>query len=60
MQGRHTKSKARVTAYERMVEEAESTRSRDRFMSGAIVIPPAPRLGEDAARGASLPTLRLV
>lgn len=50
LQGRHTKSKARVTAYERMVEEAETARSRDRFMSGAIVIPPAPRLGEAALR----------
>lgn len=46
VQGRQSKSKARVSAYEKLVTASEESRSRDKFQSGAIVIPPAPRLGE--------------
>lgn len=39
--GRHAKSKARITAYERMAEEQEQGRNEDI----EIFIPPGPRLG---------------
>ena len=44
--GRQAKSKARVAAYEALVASAERGRTAERFLSGAIIIPPAPRLGE--------------
>lgn len=47
MQGRQAKSKARVARYEEMAATADEDRKKERFLSGAIVIPPAPRLGEN-------------
>lgn len=44
--GRQAKSKARVARYEEMAAAADEDRKKERFLSGAIVIPPAPRLGE--------------
>jgi ATPase subunit of ABC transporter with duplicated ATPase domains len=54
--GRQAKSKARVAAYEERAAEAERGRAADRFVSGAILIPPAPRLGDAVLdlRGVSL------
>ena len=46
LQGRQAKSKARVAAFDKMVAEREAARSSERFLSGQIVIPPGPRLGE--------------
>lgn len=46
VQGRQAKSKARVSAYEEMAAAIEDAKAKDRFLSGAIVIPPGPRLGE--------------
>jgi len=40
--GRHAKSKARITAYEKML--TEQTEKRDEDME--IYIPPGPRLGD--------------
>jgi sulfate-transporting ATPase len=42
---RHAKSKARLSRYEEMRQEAESERGRDPAME--IVIPPGPRLGDE-------------
>jgi ATP-binding cassette ChvD family protein len=44
--GRQSKSKARVAAYEKMVAVDAENRSKSKFLSGQIVIPPAPRLGD--------------
>lgn len=44
--GRQAKSKSRVAAYEAMATAADEGRRKEKFLSGAIVIPPAPRLGE--------------
>ena len=44
--GRHAKSKARVSAYEGMVKQRAEEAAKDKFMSGSIVVPPAPRLGD--------------
>ena len=43
---RQSKSKSRVAAYADAVAKDASAKGAERFLSGAIVIPPAPRLGE--------------
>jgi hypothetical protein len=40
-----SKSKSRVAAYDDMVEEHARIRTSQKFASGVIAIPPAPRLG---------------
>ncbi len=44
-QAQQAKSKARVAAYDSMVDEAERIRLSQKFVGGVITIPPAPRLG---------------
>ena len=46
VRGRQAKSKARVGAYEAMVKARSDEASRERFVSGTIAVPPAPRLGD--------------
>jgi energy-dependent translational throttle protein EttA len=46
LQGRQTKSKSRVAAFDAMVADREAARSSEKFLSGQIVIPPGPRLGD--------------
>ncbi len=43
---RQAKSKARVARFEAAVENAAAERSQARLLSGAMVIPPGPRLGD--------------
>ena len=45
VQAQQSKSKARVAAYDDMVSEHERIRASQKFLSGVITIPPAPRLG---------------
>ncbi|WKW13577.1 energy-dependent translational throttle protein EttA [Pseudogemmatithrix spongiicola] len=47
---RQAKSKARLQAYEQLASEAQN----DRVMQNEIVIPPAPRLGNDVVRAKGL------
>jgi ATP-binding cassette ChvD family protein len=47
---RQAKSKARLQAYEQLASEAQN----DRVMQNEIVIPPAPRLGNDVVRAKKL------
>jgi ATP-binding cassette ChvD family protein len=47
---RQAKNKARLQAYEELASEAQN----DRVMSNEIVIPPAPRLGNDVVRAKGL------
>jgi ATP-binding cassette ChvD family protein len=47
---RQAKNKARLTAYEELASEAQN----DRVMQNEIVIPPAPRLGNDVVRAKGL------
>lgn len=42
---RQSKSKARIARYEEAVEAAREERGREKLLSGAMVIPPGPRLG---------------
>ncbi len=47
---RQAKSKARLQAYEQLASEAQN----DRVMQNEIIIPPAPRLGNDVVRAKGL------
>ena len=47
---RQAKNKARLQAYEELASEAQN----DRVMSNEIIIPPAPRLGNDVVRAKGL------
>ncbi|MFN8716317.1 MAG: energy-dependent translational throttle protein EttA, partial [Gemmatimonadaceae bacterium] len=47
---RQAKNKARLQAYEELASEAQN----DRVMSNEIIIPPAPRLGNDVVRATGL------
>ena len=47
---RQAKSKARLQAYEQLASEAQN----DRVMQNEIIIPPAPRLGNDVVRAKKL------
>ena len=44
--GRQSKSKARIARFEKDVEAQAEERGRERLVSGAMVIPPGPRLGD--------------
>jgi hypothetical protein len=44
--GRQAKGKARVNAYEAAVKSHAEDREKTKFLSGTIVMPPAPRLGD--------------
>ncbi len=47
---RQAKNKARLQAYEELASEAQN----DRVMQNEIIIPPAPRLGNDVVKGVGL------
>ena len=58
--GRQSKSKARIARFEKGMEEMREERGRDKLLSGAMVIPPGPRLGDIVLEVAGLSkTLRL-
>ncbi|CAE7804575.1 ettA, partial [Symbiodinium sp. KB8] len=48
--GQQKKSKARIKAFETAKEDDMRLRSEKRFLSGAIAIPPAPRIGSPIVR----------
>ena len=47
---RQSKSKARMNRFSEMMDTLEEEKNKEKFLSGAIVIPPGPRLGEQVIK----------
>ena len=52
--GRQAKSKARIARFDSMQAAVADERSKEKFLSGQIVIPPGPRLGDVVIRADGL------